>query len=102
MAEHVCRHHGRKYPCTCAMGHLYRFVEPVFCSCLRRRGIPMGTIWLTILQSTPLRMPRSNVARSIGLFANLRRMATSSPNGMLRKADLPAAFTSDGQRRAAP
>ena len=42
MAEHVCRHHGRKYPCTCAMGHLYRFVEPVVLLLLKKKGHSYG------------------------------------------------------------
>jgi PadR family transcriptional regulator PadR len=30
------------YPCTCAMGHLYRFVEPVLLLILREKGRSYG------------------------------------------------------------
>lgn len=30
------------YPCTCAMGHLYRFVEPVLLLVLREKGRSYG------------------------------------------------------------
>jgi PadR family transcriptional regulator PadR len=35
-----CARH--KYPCTCAMGHLYRFVEPVLLLMLKERGGSYG------------------------------------------------------------
>ena len=35
-----CARH--KYPCTCAMGHLYRFVEPVLLLMLKERGRSYG------------------------------------------------------------
>ena len=38
----VCPHHGGEYPCTCGMGHLYRFVEPVILLLLRERGAAHG------------------------------------------------------------
>ncbi len=34
--------HGRDYPCTCAMGNLYRFVEPVVLLLLKRKGRSYG------------------------------------------------------------
>ena len=38
MAHRPCPRHGSKYPCTCAMGNLYRFVEPVLLFLLKRKG----------------------------------------------------------------
>ncbi|HLH05994.1 MAG TPA: helix-turn-helix transcriptional regulator [Terriglobales bacterium] len=35
-----CTRHD--YPCTCAMGHLYRFVEPVLLLMLQERGRSYG------------------------------------------------------------
>lgn len=35
-----CRRHD--YPCTCAMGHLYRFVEPVLLLVLKEKGRSYG------------------------------------------------------------
>ncbi len=39
-ANNGCARH--KYPCTCAMGHLYRFVEPVLLLMLKERGGSYG------------------------------------------------------------
>ena len=38
--KHRCARHD--YPCTCAMGHLYRFVEPVLLLILREKGRSYG------------------------------------------------------------
>jgi len=37
----TCRHPS-EYPCTCAMGHLYRFVEPVVLLMLKKKGQSYG------------------------------------------------------------
>ena len=37
-----CPHHPADYPCTCAMGHLYRFIEPVLLLMIRERGHAYG------------------------------------------------------------
>jgi len=37
----VCPRHG-KHPCTCGMGHLYRFVEPVILLLLKQKGEAHG------------------------------------------------------------
>jgi PadR family transcriptional regulator PadR len=42
MADRVCRRHGRGHPCTCAMGNLYRFVEPVVLLLLKKKGRSYG------------------------------------------------------------
>ena len=42
MLGRVCRRHGRDYPCTCAMGNLYRFVEPVVLLLLKKKGRSYG------------------------------------------------------------
>jgi len=42
MAARVCRRHGRAHPCTCAMGNLYRFVEPVVLLLLKKKGRSYG------------------------------------------------------------
>jgi PadR family transcriptional regulator len=34
--------HSRDYPCTCAMGNLYRFVEPVVLLLLKKKGRSYG------------------------------------------------------------
>jgi PadR family transcriptional regulator PadR len=38
----MCRRHGGEHPCTCAMGNLYRFVEPVVLLLLKKKGASYG------------------------------------------------------------
>jgi PadR family transcriptional regulator PadR len=38
----LCRRHGRAYPCTCAMGNLSRFVEPIVLLLLKKKGHSYG------------------------------------------------------------
>jgi len=42
LPQKLCQRHGRAYPCTCAMGNLYRFVEPVALLLLKKRGPSYG------------------------------------------------------------
>lgn len=42
MPRRRCRRHARDYPCTCAMGNLYRFVEPVVLLLLKKKGRSYG------------------------------------------------------------
>ena len=42
MPHPSCQRHGAKNPCTCAMGNLYRFVEPVVLYLLQRDGPSHG------------------------------------------------------------
>ena len=42
MPRRHCPRHGREYPCTCAMGNLYRFVEPVVLLLLKKKGRSYG------------------------------------------------------------
>jgi len=42
LPSRVCRRHGRDYPCTCTMGNLYRFVEPVVLLLLKKKGRSYG------------------------------------------------------------
>ena len=42
MARRTCPRHGRDYPCTCGMGNLYRFVEPVVLLLLKKKGRSYG------------------------------------------------------------
>lgn len=38
----MCERHGKDQPCTCAMGNLYRFVEPVVLLLLKKKGHSYG------------------------------------------------------------
>jgi PadR family transcriptional regulator PadR len=42
MPRRLCHRHGTERPCTCAMGNLYRFVEPVVLYVLEREGPTYG------------------------------------------------------------
>ena len=42
MPRRDCPRHGDAHPCTCAMGNLYRFVEPVLLLLLKQRGSTHG------------------------------------------------------------
>ncbi len=42
MSRRVCPRHRDRYPCTCAMGNLYRFVEPVLLLLLKKKGQSYG------------------------------------------------------------
>jgi PadR family transcriptional regulator PadR len=42
MPNRVCPRHFNQHPCTCAMGNLYRFVEPVLLFLLKQKGQAHG------------------------------------------------------------
>lgn len=42
MPRKLCVRHGKEYPCSCGMGNLYRFVEPVVLFLLRAKGRSCG------------------------------------------------------------
>jgi PadR family transcriptional regulator PadR len=42
MPRRTCPRHGAGYPCTCAMGNLYRFVEPVLLFLLKKKRRSYG------------------------------------------------------------
>jgi PadR family transcriptional regulator, regulatory protein PadR len=42
MPFRTCPRHGNEHPCTCAMGNVYRFVEPVALFLLEKKGRTYG------------------------------------------------------------
>jgi len=42
MPKRTCPRHGNQHPCTCAMGNLYRFVEPVLLFLVKRNEQSYG------------------------------------------------------------
>lgn len=42
MRRSVCPRHQGEHPCTCAMGNIYRFVEPVLLLMLKEKGHSYG------------------------------------------------------------
>ena len=54
MSHRKCRRHSHEYPCTCAMGNLSRFVEPVVLLQLKKKGESYGYDLLSSLQGHAL------------------------------------------------
>ncbi len=54
MPRGKCHRHGADRPCTCAMGNLYRFVEPVVLLMLKKRGPSYGYELATALNEHAL------------------------------------------------
>lgn len=42
MPRATCPRHGPAHPCTCAMGNIYRFIEPVLLLILKEKGHSYG------------------------------------------------------------
>ena len=42
MSRGFCHRHGRDHPCTCAMGNVYRFIEPTILLLLKMKGSSYG------------------------------------------------------------
>ncbi len=74
MPSRVCRRHGRGHPCTCAMGNLYRFVEPVVLLLLKRKGRSYGYDLSRDLQEYAL--TDAEIERG-ALYRTLRRLETN-------------------------
>lgn len=53
MPRGYCHRHGER-PCTCAMGNLYRFVEPLVLFLLKKKGRSYGYELVGALQSHAL------------------------------------------------
>lgn len=71
MASKICRRHGSEYPCTCAMGNLYRFVEPVVLLLLKKKGRSYGYDLSNQLQEHAL--TDAEIERA-ALYRTLRRL----------------------------
>lgn len=50
MPGRKCCRHSEGYPCTCALGHLYRFIEPDLLLLLKQKGASYGYELLSELQ----------------------------------------------------
>ena len=71
MPLRICPRHGKDHPCTCAMGNLYRFVEPVLLFLLRKRGRAYGYELAGELQRYALTDAEIEVA---ALYRTLRQL----------------------------
>ncbi len=73
MARGHCHRHGGERPCTCAMGNLYRFVEPVVLYVLEQNGPTYGYELGGSLQSHAL--TDAEIDRG-ALYRTLQRLET--------------------------
>ena len=86
MPRRACPRHGQEHPCTCAMGNLYRFVEPVLLFLLRKKGQSYGYELAKDLREYALTDAEVEVA---ALYRTLR----TRPTGMWKELARPGAFT---------
>ena len=84
-----CRHHA--YPCSCAMGHLSRFVEPVVLLILREKGHAHGydlsasLVNYAFTDSEIERAALYRVLRRLERFAYVKSGWKIAPNGPARR-----------------
>lgn len=71
MPRRTCPRHGNGHPCTCAMGNLYRFVEPVLLFLLKRKGRAYGYELANDLRAYALTDAEIEVA---ALYRTLRQL----------------------------
>jgi PadR family transcriptional regulator PadR len=71
MRRPVCPRHGSDHPCTCAMGNIYRFVEPVVLLMLKEGGRSYGYDLATNLNAYALTDAQIEGA---ALYRTLRRL----------------------------
>lgn len=71
MPRGYCHRHGQDQPCSCAMGNLYRFVEPVVLYLLKAEGKTHGYELQKGLQDHAL---TDSVIERGALYRTLRRL----------------------------
>ena len=80
MKRKICSRHGVDYPCSCGMGNLYRFVEPVVLLLLREKGRSCGYNLCAELQDHALTDAEIDKA---ALYRTLRQL---EKNGNVKSA----------------
>ena len=71
MPRGICHRHGQERPCSCGMGNLYRFVEPVALYLLKTRGRTHGYDLVGALNDNALTDSRIEPG---ALYRTLRRL----------------------------
>lgn len=66
-----CHRHGEGHPCSCAMGNLYRFVEPLVLYLLKKQGRTHGYELIGALQDHAL---TDSTVEPGALYRTLRRL----------------------------
>ncbi len=80
MPRKICVHHSRDYPCSCGLGNLYRFVEPVVLRMLQIKGRSCGYNLCSELQEHALTDAEIDKA---ALYRTLRHLEA---NGHVKSA----------------
>lgn len=80
MQRKICVRHEKDYPCSCGMGNLYRFVEPVVLLLLREKGRSCGYNLCSDLQDQALTDAEIDKA---ALYRTLRNL---EKNGNVKSA----------------
>ena len=71
MPRKVCKRHGKNYPCSCGMGNLYRFVEPLVLQLLKKKGHAYGYDLCAELQEHAL---TDTAIEKAALYRTLRQL----------------------------
>lgn len=71
MPRGYCHRHGKGHPCSCAMGNLYRFVEPLVLYLLKKHGKTYGYELVGALQEHAL---TDSTVEPGALYRTLRRL----------------------------
>ena len=71
MPRKVCERHGKNYPCSCGMGNLYRFVEPIVLLQLKKKGHAYGYDLCAELQEHTL---TDTAIEKAALYRTLRQL----------------------------
>jgi len=80
MPRKICARHGKNYPCSCGMGNLYRFIEPVVLHLLQIKGRSCGYNLCSDLQTHALTDAEIDKA---ALYRTLRQLEA---NGNVKSA----------------
>jgi PadR family transcriptional regulator PadR len=75
MPRKVCPRHGNAHPCSCAMGNLYRFVEPVLLFLLKQKGRSHGYELANAIRAYALTDAEIEVA---ALYRTLRQLESNA------------------------
>jgi PadR family transcriptional regulator, regulatory protein PadR len=68
LPQRICARHSSEHPCTCAMGNLYRFVEPVVLLLLKDKGSSYGYELFSSVQKhalTDAKLERGTLYRTL-------------------------------------
>ena len=94
MPREFCPRHGKDHPCTCAMGNVYRFVEPVVLLMLAEKGHSYGYELASSLEQYAL---TDAAIEGAALYRTLRRLEA---NGYVKSAwDVQGSGPSPLQKR---